>query len=492
MAIDSEPAKPKAKPGSVAGISQSLVVEAGAKAAPASPAPALPVKSGTRAAKPSIAAELARRLPELFSDSPFVRSVGTVPNIPAILLEGDRPVVAVPVGSAAGVSARLASEGPVFPAAAAVVSTPPAVDAAVSTFASAQSGPVVQMGSGDVPASVPLHAEFPAAGTLWLTARDPFCVCAHWELADAALANFAAANPGGNWWLRLRAGSAGGWLVNEQSLPATVNFRFIPVVMAGSDYVAEIGFRFGDGSWRGLTLSLPATTPPDGPAEFSAEAAVVHVAADPVTPEILFNAPPDHPAPVSPPVPLPTPLRAQRLTALVWEPVARLESPSSTGAGAWQARTLVAEFPGEAASVPAGEGMPFSGELAGVAEAGLELPASDSAAPPVPGLPPGFWFKVNAELIIYGSTEPDARVTIAARPVALRPDGSFSFRFALPDGDFTLPAVAVNAAGTDTRSAQLRFTRATVLAGEVGAHPQDARLKPPVAEAIAEARSAAL
>src|SRR5688500_20153543 len=34
-----------------------------------------------------------------------------------------------------------------------------------------------------------------------------------------------------------------------------------------------------------------------------------------------------------------------------------------------------------------------------------------------------FWFKINAELIIYGATEPDAKVAIADRPIKLRPDG---------------------------------------------------------------------
>src|SRR6185436_16351739 len=46
----------------------------------------------------------------------------------------------------------------------------------------------------------------------------------------------------------------------------------------------------------------------------------------------------------------------------------------------------------------------------------------------------GFRLNVNAELIIYGATEPDARVTIGGRTIQLRPDGTFSFRFALPDG----------------------------------------------------------
>ena len=49
-------------------------------------------------------------------------------------------------------------------------------------------------------------------------------------------------------------------------------------------------------------------------------------------------------------------------------------------------------------------------------------------------VPKNFWFNVNAELIIYGATEPDAKVTLGGHEIKLRSDGSFSYRFSLPDG----------------------------------------------------------
>ena len=100
------------------------------------------------------------------------------------------------------------------------------------------------------------------------------------------------------------------------------------------------------------------------------------------------------------------------------------------------------------------------------------------------GRPKGFWFMVNAELIIYGATEPDATVTIGGRKIKLRPDGSFSYRFALPDGRYDMPAVAVSADGTDARAAELMFTRSTEFRGDVGVHPQDPALKPPTPENV--------
>jgi uncharacterized protein len=64
----------------------------------------------------------------------------------------------------------------------------------------------------------------------------------------------------------------------------------------------------------------------------------------------------------------------------------------------------------------------------------------------------GFWFVVDAELIVYGATEPDARVTVQGRPLTLRPDGTFSLRFLLPDGTQVIDATAVSADGVFRRT----------------------------------------
>lgn len=114
--------------------------------------------------------------------------------------------------------------------------------------------------------------------------------------------------------------------------------------------------------------------------------------------------------------------------------------------------------------------------------------AVSSFSSPFGGVPRGeksFWFNINAELIIYGATEPDAEVTIGGRKIALRKDGSFSYRFSLPDGQYELPAVAVSSDRTDSRSAALKFLRATQYQGDVGHHPQDPNLRPPRAEHVA-------
>ncbi|MFB3907522.1 MAG: DUF4912 domain-containing protein [Candidatus Eisenbacteria bacterium] len=65
--------------------------------------------------------------------------------------------------------------------------------------------------------------------------------------------------------------------------------------------------------------------------------------------------------------------------------------------------------------------------------------------------PRSFWFQLDTELVVYGATEPDAQVTVQGRPVALRPDGTFSVRFQLPDGVQEIPCVARSADGISER-----------------------------------------
>ena len=57
-----------------------------------------------------------------------------------------------------------------------------------------------------------------------------------------------------------------------------------------------------------------------------------------------------------------------------------------------------------------------------------------------------FWLVVDCELIVYGATEPDARLTVQNREVKLRPDGTFTLRYTLPDGK---QAISIKAVSSD-------------------------------------------
>lgn len=72
-----------------------------------------------------------------------------------------------------------------------------------------------------------------------------------------------------------------------------------------------------------------------------------------------------------------------------------------------------------------------------------------------------FWLKVDCELIVFGATKPDAKVYIQNQPINLRPDGTFTLRFALPDGKQVIPVKAVSKDKLDERSVTPIVTRET-------------------------------
>lgn len=48
------------------------------------------------------------------------------------------------------------------------------------------------------------------------------------------------------------------------------------------------------------------------------------------------------------------------------------------------------------------------------------------------------------ELILYGRTEPDAQVTLEGKKIKLRKDGTFSFRYFLPEGDYKFEVIGTS------------------------------------------------
>jgi hypothetical protein len=72
-----------------------------------------------------------------------------------------------------------------------------------------------------------------------------------------------------------------------------------------------------------------------------------------------------------------------------------------------------------------------------------------------------FWLVVDCELIVYGATEPDAKVTVQGKPIKLRPDGSFTLRYALPDGKQVIPVKAISADEIEERTITPTVTRDT-------------------------------
>ncbi len=63
-----------------------------------------------------------------------------------------------------------------------------------------------------------------------------------------------------------------------------------------------------------------------------------------------------------------------------------------------------------------------------------------------------FYFEIGAELIVYGRTEPNAIVKLGDNVIKLRADGTFTLRFALPDGKIPLDFKAISGDKVEIRA----------------------------------------
>ena len=72
-----------------------------------------------------------------------------------------------------------------------------------------------------------------------------------------------------------------------------------------------------------------------------------------------------------------------------------------------------------------------------------------------------FEFEVDAEMVVFGSTRPDAYVTLKGEPIRVRDDGTFMVRLPMPEAREVLPIVASSSDGVEQRTVILSVDRNT-------------------------------
>ncbi|MBI5772776.1 MAG: DUF4912 domain-containing protein [Verrucomicrobia bacterium] len=355
------------------------------------------------------------------------------------------------------------------------------------------------------PAPTPEHftameapGELPEAyGTqkLFLTARDPHWLYAHWDFTQAQLKKSNALSADGHLIVRVHANATGGKPLSETHVHPESRNWFIHVGRGGAKFVAELGCYGKKRKWQTLSTSAATLTPPDTMSDdTSARFATLPVEVSFEQIQSLVKAAARENAPLIEAI---QQLRAAGHAALPkisvisggqWTPaqeralaeIVTMDEVRRVWIGSLEITELVRrQLVKELSSAAAAQFSLPSSPLGGVSS--LSSPFGGARA----DRSKNFWFNVNAELIIYGATEPDAEVSIGGRVIRLRADGTFSYRFALPDGNYDLPVVAVSADRTDGRAAELKFSRASNYRGEVGTHPQDPKLKAPRVENVA-------
>jgi hypothetical protein len=435
----------------------------------AKPAP-VAAKPAPVSAKPAVVVAVVKAEPK----KKTVAAGKTAVKVPPLLLEGDVPAA-------------------------------PPVSGPGQRYALGPSAPPAHVPEGEV-------GELPEAyGTkrLLLAARDPHWLYACWDLTDEQQRQYNRLAKAGHLALRVFVqGSMGQPLSEVEVHPESRNW-FLHVGKGGGSYVAKLGYRDRKGAWVEISGSQATMTPPDAMSDdTSAQFATVPLevsfaklievvkeavqenvslaqAIQQVAREQIEAAGPQSssaalatgafPPPTGAAAPGHwTPAQEQALSAIVSMDAVRRVWIGSLEITELVRRRLEREWSSMAA-VPAGPGAAVPSSLGSLAS-----PFGGAGAPAARG----FWFNVNAELVVYGATEPDATVTIGGRPIKLRKDGSFSYRFALPDGRYELPIMAVSVDRSEGRAADLHFMRQTEYQGDVGIHPQDPALEPPLPENV--------
>lgn len=235
---------------------------------------------------------------------------------------------------------------------------------------------------------------------------------------------------------------------------------YLAIPVSDRDYIAEIGYVTEDGRWLMLARSAPVRVPPVYPSDwFEDQFLTVEWEEDLQDKTFLELIPPEQKAAKAAVTSsiygqiydLAQSIEMQRIAGSLFGSMQQVpeEAISSfifpSGAGQWAA-------PFEMLSLPTPSGMGMSG----IGMSGIGFSAS---MPPI--RPRQFWLVADAELIVYGATEPDATVTIAGRPIKLNPDGTFRFQMSFQDGLIDFPIMAVAADGEQTRSIHMEFTRET-------------------------------
>jgi len=234
---------------------------------------------------------------------------------------------------------------------------------------------------------------------------------------------------------------------------------YLPIPVSDRDYVVDIGYRASDGRWLVLARSAPVHVPPVYPSDWIEDQF------------ITVNFDED--------------LRGKTVLELV-PPVKKIAAAAARSYGSnpiydeifgmaqgAEAQRVAGSLFGSMQQVPvheqaissyvfpSGVGMWAVPTVSGLSMSGVGMSGVGFSASAIPMQPRQFWLIADAELIVYGATEPDANVTIGGRPVQLNPDGTFRFQMSFQDGLIDYPIVAVAADGEQTRSIHMKFNRET-------------------------------
>jgi uncharacterized protein len=245
--------------------------------------------------------------------------------------------------------------------------------------------------------------------------------------------------------------------IQEYPIDEMAREWYLPIPVSDRSYTIDIGYRCGDGRWLVLARSASVNIPPVYPSDWIEDIFItVPWEEELVGKTFVELVPPSHKAGDSSTAGanatgenaiyerifgMADSVESLRIAGSLYGSMQQspLESISSfvfpSGAGMW--------------ALPTASGV----NMSGVGMSGIGMDVGERQRQ--------FWLIADAELIVYGATEPDATVSIGGRQIKLNPDGTFRFQMSFQDGNIDYPIVAVAKDGEQQRSVHMTFDRAT-------------------------------
>ncbi len=366
--------------------------------------------------------------------------------------------------------------------------------------------PQVEVSLADVDANLPDLPGGYGESRIVLLPRDPQWAYAYWDISNEHKEELRRQ---GGQQLALRICDVTGinldyqfpHSIQEYPCDELARDWYLPVPVSDRDYIAEIGYRCVDGRWLILARSASVRIPPVYPSDWIEDHFMTVGWDDELRGRTLMElVPPSH-----------------RIGAVangqqhrqMFERAAQSEAMRATGSVFGSMQQIPEQaissyiFPSGIGAIPTASGIGMSGigmggvgmavQMSGIGMSGIGMAAQMSgigmsgigmgrelrsemysmamwmsgsglgmfSASAAPARPRKFWLVADAELIVYGATEPDATVTVGGQPVKLNADGTFRFQMSFPDGIIDYPIMAVAADGEQTRSIHMNFKRET-------------------------------
>lgn len=234
---------------------------------------------------------------------------------------------------------------------------------------------------------------------------------------------------------------------------------YLPIPVSDRDYVIDVGYLTADGGWLVLARSARVHIPPVYPSDWIEDVFITVDFEEDLRAKTFYEL-------VPPSKKLPT-VTASGEGNPIYEQIFGLAESAEAQRVAGSLFGSMQHVPGSAAPeqvlssyvFPSGVGMWAVPNVSGLNMSGVGMSGFSAGA--VPARPRKFWLVADAELIVYGATEPDANVTIGGRPIKLNSDGTFRFQMSFQDGLIDYPILAIAADGEQSRSIHMKFERET-------------------------------